>query len=136
VTWTSIRDRGEEEAGEASDGEQADEAERVEHRRLERDLAAVEGGRPVENLDRRRDGRLDECRVVGDRFEEKEEPSRDEHDEHEEAGHHPGDKAGGDRGPFALVAFHAHGRIPSAVARRLSRRSKRGASPAEIPARR
>ncbi len=54
---------------------------------------------------------LDECRVAGDRLIEKEEPSRDQYDEHEEAGHHRGDGAGRDRRPFALVAFSGHGAL-------------------------
>ena len=54
-TWTSIAERRQEQAGQAADREQADEAERVEHRRLEGDRALVERRRPVEDLDRRRD---------------------------------------------------------------------------------
>ena len=48
--------RGEEETGQPADGEQTDESERIQHRRLERDLPAIEGRRPVEDLDRRRHG--------------------------------------------------------------------------------
>ena len=54
-TWTSSAERRQEQAGQAADREQADEAERVEHRRLERDRALVERRRPVEHLDRRGD---------------------------------------------------------------------------------
>ena len=49
-------ERGQEQAGEAADGEQADEAEGVQHRRLEGDRALVEGGGPVEDFDGRGDG--------------------------------------------------------------------------------
>ena len=35
-------ERGQEQAGQAADGEQADEAERVEHRRVEADVALVQ----------------------------------------------------------------------------------------------
>ena len=49
-------ERGEEEAGQAADGEQADEAEGVEHGRVEADGAFVEGGGPVEDFDGRGDG--------------------------------------------------------------------------------
>ena len=48
-------DRREEQPGQPADREQADEAERVEHRRLPRDRALVDRRRPVEHLDRRRD---------------------------------------------------------------------------------
>ena len=48
------RDRGEEQARQPAGREQSDEAERIEHRRFEADLAAVERRRPVEHLDRRR----------------------------------------------------------------------------------
>ena len=49
-------ERRQEQAGQAADREQPHEAVGVEHRRLERDGALVERGRPVEHLDRRRDG--------------------------------------------------------------------------------
>ena len=48
-------DRGEEQPRQAADREQPDEAERIEHRRFERDLAAIERRRPVEHFDRRGD---------------------------------------------------------------------------------
>ena len=48
------REGGEEQAGQAADREQADEPQRVEHRRLERDRPLVQRGRPVEHLDGRR----------------------------------------------------------------------------------
>ena len=47
-------ERGEKQAGQAADREQADETQRIEHRRLERDMRLVECRRPVEHLDRRR----------------------------------------------------------------------------------
>ena len=46
-------ERGEEQAGQAADREQADEADGVEHRRVPRDRALVHRRRPVEDLDRR-----------------------------------------------------------------------------------
>ena len=49
-------DRGQEQAGEAAHGEEADEAEGVDHRGLEGDLAAVHGGGPVEDFDGGRHG--------------------------------------------------------------------------------
>ena len=45
--------RGEVEAGEAAEDEQADVAHRVEHRRVEPQVAFVDRGRPVVDLDRR-----------------------------------------------------------------------------------
>ena len=42
---------GQEEAGEASHGEQTDEAQGVKHGRLVRDGSLVKSRRPVENLD-------------------------------------------------------------------------------------
>ena len=50
------RQRREEQAGQAADREQADEAQRVQHRRIEADGALVQGADPVEHLDRRRHG--------------------------------------------------------------------------------
>src|SRR5258708_29830865 len=61
-----------EQAGQSADGEQADEAEGVEHGRFKGDRALVHGGGPVEYLDRRRYGdrvaeqREDHGRVGGD----------------------------------------------------------------------
>ena len=46
--------RGEEQSRQPADREQADEAERVQHRRVERHRPFVDRGRPVEHLDRRR----------------------------------------------------------------------------------
>ena len=45
-----------EQAGKSADGEQPDEAERVQHGRFIGDRAFIHGGGPVENLDRRRHG--------------------------------------------------------------------------------
>ncbi len=47
---------GEEGAVEATDEEQRDEADRVEHRRVEAQVAAPHRGQPVEELDARGDG--------------------------------------------------------------------------------
>ena len=51
-----IGEAGEEQPGQAADGEQADEAERIEHRRVEAHPALVHRRGPVEHLDRRRHG--------------------------------------------------------------------------------
>src|SRR5581483_12266305 len=49
-------ERGDEQAGEAAHGEEADEPERVQHRRVEMDVALVHGADPIEDLDGRRHG--------------------------------------------------------------------------------
>ena len=49
-------ERGQEHAGQAANREQADEAERVQHRRLEANGALVQGRCPVEDLHRRGNG--------------------------------------------------------------------------------
>ena len=51
--WMSVPSVAEEQPGQPADGEQHDEAEREEHRRLERDRPAIERRRPVEDLDGR-----------------------------------------------------------------------------------
>ena len=64
------RHRSEKQSGQPADGEQAEKAERVDHRRFEADLAAIERGRPVEHLDRRRhrdDERQERKDEVGER---------------------------------------------------------------------
>ena len=64
------RDRGEKQPGQPADGEQAEEAERIEHRRFEADLAAIERRGPVEHLDRRRhrdDERQERKHQIGER---------------------------------------------------------------------
>ena len=48
------RHRSEKQSGQTADGEQAEEAERIDHRRFEADVAAIERGGPVEHFDRRR----------------------------------------------------------------------------------
>ena len=105
----SVPGGAEEDAGHAADGEQAHEAEGVEHGRFKGDGALVEGEGPVEDLDgrghRNQHGqqREDQRRVV-----------RDAHDEHvvgpdEEAEDRDGHRGEGDR-RVAEDALAAEGR--------------------------
>ena len=82
--------RGQEQAGQSAHGEQADEAQRVEHRSVVRDRAFIECRGPIEDLDGRRNRhqetqhRKDQSLVHG--------LSRDEHvmSPHEKAQHRDG----------------------------------------------
>ena len=53
MTCTSTGIEARNKPGETTGREQPDEPERVQHRRFEADLTAIERGRPVEDLDRR-----------------------------------------------------------------------------------
>ena len=97
------RHRGEKQAGQAADGEQAEKAERIDHRRLEADVAAIERCRPVEHLDGRRH-RDDERQKRKDEIGER----RLTGDEHVMAPDHEADHADGQqREHHEGVAEHA-----------------------------
>ena len=91
-------DGAEEDAGEAADGEQAHEAEGVEHRRFKGDGTLVEGEGPVEDLDG--GGHRDQH---GEQREHQHGVVGDAHDEHvvrpdEESEDGDGDRGEGDGG--------------------------------------
>ena len=50
------RHGGQEQSGQSTEGEQPQKPERIQHRGLERDLAPVKRGSPVEHFDRGRNG--------------------------------------------------------------------------------